>query len=179
MTREVERLLLSHARASIAARLGLEVQEPDHIHSLERMGCFVTLYKAGKLRGCIGCIQAVEDLEDQVREYACLAAFEDYRFAQLRPEELEGITIEISLLSPLRRVSSYREFKAGEMGIMMSLHGRKAVFLPQVAKETGWNEIQMLMALCQKAGLDQESYKDPEASFWTFTAHVFGEEDEM
>ena len=91
-------------------------------------------------------------------------------------EELPLITIGISLLTVPEPIDSADSFRIGTDGIIMEKAGRRAVFLPQVALETGWTEEEMLSALSRKAGLGSDGWKEG-ASFMTFQAEVFSEDD--
>ncbi len=153
-----------------AAELGLhagpEWREPR--------GVFVTLHKGGQLRGCIGHIMAQLPLEQAVIENAHSAAFRDPRFSPLTAEELPLTHLEISVLTPLRRIDSHAEIELGRHGVLLSKAGRRAVFLPQVAPEQGWTREQMLTHLSLKAGLRPDDWRSG-AEFDVFEAIVFGE----
>ena len=172
MTNERKKELLAIARKSIAG------ENPRTTDKGERYGAFVTLRKHGALRGCIGFLEPIADLEKEIAELAREAAFSDPRFPPLSLPELPECTIEISLLTKPERIGSLDEFRLHRDGIILSLHGRRAVFLPQVADETGWTEEEMLSALSEKAGLPMTAWKSDEAVFHTFQAEVFSE-DEM
>ena len=172
MTKERKKELLSIARRAIK---GERIKAEDRG---ERYGAFVTLRKHGELRGCIGYLEAVADLESEIAQLAMDSAFSDPRFPPLSPSELEECTIEISLLTKPIEISSFESFILHCDGIILSLSGRRAVFLPQVADETGWTKEEMLSALSLKAGLPSDAWKSGEAVFRTFQAEVFSE-DEM
>ncbi len=138
-------------------------------------GAFVTLKKHGALRGCIGYILPREPLYVAVQENAVNAACRDSRFPRVRPEELDGIEIEISALSTPRPVASYRDIRIGVHGILLRKGGAQAVFLPQVAPEQGWGLAETLTKLSLKAGLSRDAWKDPDTHFSVFTAEVFEE----
>ena len=105
---------------------------------------------------------------------AANAATHDPRFRPVRPQELTLITVEVSALSPLKPVASYKDIVLGTHGVVLEKRGRSAVFLPQVATETGWDLDQFLSHLAQKAGLGASDWKDG-ATFRVFTADVFHE----
>ncbi len=173
MDREEQRRLLKIARDSIKTSY-LE-EQPAIPPSTEALGAFVTLRKHGELRGCIGYMSPVCPLNEQIARLARSAAFEDYRFPRLDESELESCTIEISLLSHPRRIQSVDEFLLGTHGVVLTVGGRRAVFLPQVAVETGWNKDELLAALSRKAGLPADAWRSPSATFDVFTAEVFSE----
>lgn len=143
----------------------------------EKRGLFVTLKKNGDLRGCIGAIIGERPLGETVRDMAIQSAFFDPRFPAVEAEELPGIAIEISLLTPLAPVGSWRDIVIGRDGMMLSYRGRQALFLPQVAPEQGWDLETTLRYLARKAGLPAEIWREPDCRFKTFQAIVFGEKE--
>lgn len=141
----------------------------------EKSGVFVTLKKNGELRGCIGHIQPRTALWHAVVENTISSAFSDHRFTPVKEEELKDIDIEISVLSPLRRISAPEEFKVGEEGVLIRLGRYGAVFLPQVATEQGWDRNQTLGNLCAKAGLPWNAWWNKDMEFYVFTVRVIHE----
>jgi AmmeMemoRadiSam system protein B/AmmeMemoRadiSam system protein A len=144
----------------------------------EEEGAFVTLKKSGQLRGCIGNIVGDGPLYKTVRDMAVAAASQDPRFSPVTPDELQGIDVEISVLSKPRAAKSVDEIVMGTHGVIVrkGMHG--GVFLPQVATETGWSRDTFLSELCsQKAGLPADCWKDPGTRLEIFTADVFGEKE--
>ena len=180
-----KKVILSLARQTLeqAAKDGSQIQVPKHLpdnipHLLEKRGVFVTLQKKGQLRGCIGYIQTRVALIEGVRDNAFNAAMRDNRFSPVRSAEAKDIDIEISVLTPMKRVSNYKEIEVGKHGVVVRSGYNQGVFLPQVAPEQGWNREQMLEALClHKAGLGADAYKDPQTELWVFEAEVFGEKE--
>jgi len=170
-------ILLSMARNAIKKQLGLPYEEiiSTSTELKKKSGCFVTLKENSNLRGCIGFMVGYQPLYETVPSLAVEAAFKDPRFNCLKLEELENITIEISVLSPLKKIESLKEFTLGKDGIIISQGFHQAVFLPQVATETGWSKKEFLEALCKKANLNLDAYKSPLSHFEIFTAEVFGE----
>ncbi len=143
----------------------------------EKRGVFVTLKKNGQLRGCIGVFEPDKPLGESIRSMALAAAFEDKRFQPLGREELAGLEIEISVLSPRVRVYDPALVEAGRHGVYLAKGAASGVFLPQVAKEQGWGPEQLLSELClQKAGLEKDCWRSPDAELYVFTAQVFGEQ---
>ena len=137
-------------------------------------GAFVTLNKRGVLRGCIGRFDASEPLYKVVQEMAVASATEDYRFKPVEEGELKGLKIEISVLTPMRKISSIDEFQLGKHGIYIRKGARGGTFLPQVAQETGWTKEEFLGHCAQdKAGIGWEGWKD--ADLYVYEALVFGE----
>ncbi len=141
----------------------------------ERRGAFVTLNIDGELRGCIGEILPRRPLVRVVADHALSAAFEDPRFPPLTAAEWPSVRIEISALTPPRPVGSWRDIQIGRHGMTLSLHGRMAVFLPQVAPEQGWDLETTLTYLARKAGLPSDAWRDPACRFTVFEAEVFHE----
>jgi AmmeMemoRadiSam system protein A len=177
----VERqMLLTLARRSIEhfLRDGSRVELPKYEGVLaEPCGAFVTLHKRGQLRGCIGHMVGYAPLAETVREMAIAAATEDPRFHRVRVEELPDLDIEISVLSPMRRITSANEIEVGTHGILMRRGVYQGVLLPQVATEYGWDRETFLANTCLKAGLPTEAWKDPETIIEIFSAEVFGEKE--
>jgi uncharacterized protein, PH0010 family len=177
---EAERCaLLRIARKSITNRLersnapGYEGMELDGALK-EKCGAFVTLDEHGELRGCIGHFGSDVPLYRVVDSMAKEAAFEDPRFMPLRQDELKDIEIEISVLTPMKRIKSADEFTLGKQGIYMEKNGRGGTFLPQVAEETGWTKEEFLgHCAADKAGIGWDGWKT--AYLYTYEALVFKE----
>jgi len=151
---------------------------PKNKSLLEKAGAFVTLTINGKLRGCIGSFSIDKPLWEVVKEMTLAAAFSDPRFLPLSQEELKEAKIEISVLSPKKKVNSYKEIVMGKHGVYVERDGRGGTFLPQVAKDFGNNREAFLSALCShKAGLPADSYKDPKTNLYIYTCQVFREKD--
>jgi len=171
--------LLEIARNSISTYLQtgkkMELSESDPVLKKE-MGAFVTLNKHGELRGCIGNLSASGPLYLTVRDMAVEASIDDPRFSALTLSELKDIEIEISVLSPLKRVDSAEKIELGKHGVLVRKGYHSGVFLPQVATETGWSKEEFLNTLCtQKAGLSPDAWKDKDTELYIFEAEVFSE----
>ncbi|MEO0117046.1 MAG: AmmeMemoRadiSam system protein B [candidate division WOR-3 bacterium] len=141
----------------------------------EKRGVFVTLKKRGDLRGCIGYIQGVEPLYKAVKTMTINSATEDPRFPPVRPEELKDIEIEITVLSPLRRISDVKEIIVGKHGIYIRKGFYSGLLLPQVATENNWNREQFLNHTCLKAGLEPSAWKDKRTEIYIFTGQIIKE----
>ncbi len=140
--------------------------------ALERVaGGFVTLRSDGRLRGCIGEIEPSRPLWEVVREQACNAALHDPRFPPVSAAEVPGLSIEVSALTPPRPVPSWTSIEAGRHGVFLRKGGRQAVFLPQVAREEGWDRATMLSHLALKAGLPADAWREG-ATFEVFEARI-------
>jgi AmmeMemoRadiSam system protein B/AmmeMemoRadiSam system protein A len=179
--------LVSLARSVLETRLTHDTgvaewfaQNGDRDRMLMPAGAFVTLNntgqkasRSGKLRACMGVIEADQPLLDAVVQAAVWAA-QDPRFPPLDADELDGLEVEVSVLSPMRKIASYRLIEVAKHGVLMTKNGRRAVFLPQVAPEQGWDRDTMLEHLSAKAGLPGDAWKLG-AEFEVFTAQVFKE----
>jgi AmmeMemoRadiSam system protein B/AmmeMemoRadiSam system protein A len=170
--------LLAIARETVksAALYGskgkLAVEPSDLSPALKtNCGAFVTLHKRGRLRGCIGHLTGDMPLYRMVQEMALASALHDYRFPTIREEELIDIEVEISVLSPLKKIGSPGEIVLGKHGIYIVKGRKSGVFLPQVATETGWSKEEFLGHCSRdKAGLEWDGWKD--AQIYIFTVLV-------
>ncbi len=185
LDRSEQRLLLELARSVLRDRFqgkpapaGLEERFSGRPRLLRKSGVFVTLRKRGELRGCIGSIVGVEPLCRGVAANALNAAFADPRFPPLAERELDGVEIEISVMTPLLPVTDYRAIRLGTDGVVIRDGNAQAVFLPQVATETGWTLDEFMAQLCRKAGLARDAYRrSPSMKFHAFQAQVFSERE--
>ena len=114
LTIEDKKALLAEARRSIEKLFGLNITPPPNLSACSdaiyaRCGAFVTLNKYGQLRGCIGQLISDKPLIETVRSMAVSAARYDYRFPPVTASELDVISIEISVLSPLRKIRDISE----------------------------------------------------------------------
>ncbi len=174
-----KQILLEMARKAILEHLtGEKAEYPEPTETLrQKCGAFVTLHENGNLRGCIGYVIPIKPLYQTVKEVAVSAAFEDPRFPPLHRDEYEKIDIEISALSPLRRIDDINEIKVGTHGIMIRRGYSSGLLLPQVATEQGWDLETFLTHTCYKAGLPGNCWKDRHTSIEVFSAIVFGEKE--
>lgn len=141
-------------------------------------GVFVTLNKERKLRGCIGNFMATEPLYQSIPEIAISSAISDTRFEQVKVEELTDLDIEISVLTPLKKIENINEIKLGRHGIYITDGNVSGTFLPQVARETGWSLEEFLGHCSQdKAGLGWDGWKT--ADVYIYEAIVFSEHEYM
>lgn len=122
-------------------------------------GAFVTLKRGGELRGCIGYILPREPLYLAVLENGDNAARRDPRFTPVTRDELAGLSVEVSVLTPPRPIAGYQAFEVGRQGVILSKSGRSAVFLPEVATEQGWDRAETLTHLALKAGLPSDAWR--------------------
>ena len=138
----------------------------------EKCGAFVTLTQQGRLRGCIGLLTGELPLHETIYRMARAAAFEDPRFQKLRREELDKTDIEISVITPMKRIHSADEFELHRHGIFIKKGHRSGTFLPQVADEVNWTKEEFLGHCSRdKAGLGWDGWRD--AELYTYEAIVF------
>jgi len=141
---------------------------------LSPAGAFVTLQKNDALRGCIGQFKPDQPLYKVVRNMSISSSTRDYRFPPVTPDELPDIHIEISVLSPMKKIESIDEIVLGKHGIYVVQGSRSGTFLPQVATQTGW-DLESFLGHCakDKAGIGWDGWKD--ADIYVYEAFVFGE----
>lgn len=132
---------------------------------------FVSIHQKGKLRGCLGRTDATLPLERLIPEMTLAAALDDPRFAPVKAED-QDLEIEISLLTPMKRILDRAALQAGVHGAVLEVRGRRGLLLPQVASERGWDRDRFLQALAMKAGVPLEALDDPEARLYVFRAQV-------
>ena len=136
---------------------------------------FVTLNLGGRLRGCIGSLEPRGTLADMVAAYACAAAFEDPRFPAVSEAELGKVEVEISVLSPLRRVAGAAEVRQGVDGVYLRSGRRSGTYLPQVWEHFDKKE-DFLSSLCEeKAGLPAGAWKEKSTALYVYTVDHFSE----
>jgi MEMO1 family protein len=145
--------------------------------TLERpCGAFVTLHEKGELRGCIGTFRAETELYKTIQDMAISSATNDYRFSPVTEKETDELEIEISVLTPMKKISSINEIVIGKHGIYVKKDNRAGTLLPQVATERGWT-VEEFLGYCarDKAGLGWTGWKD--AEIFVYEALVFSEND--
>lgn len=187
---EAEReALLALARCAIEATLAgrPEPEIPNIRAATWRRGAFVSLHEqggGGDLRGCIGHVIGDRPLGELIRQVAVSASQSDPRFPPVTRDELPELRIEISVLSEPVRVTASELHGGGGGGgaLVIGLHGvlvrsasAQGVLLPQVAPEHGFGPEAFLNAVCRKAGLAPDGWREPEVQVFTFTADVFSE----
>ena len=176
------RQLLELARAAVEAAARRDPKpalDPAALTSelLAPAAAFVTLHAGGQLRGCIGMMRYDVPLWINVRDSAIAAARDDPRFMPVAPSELPGIEIEISVLEPPVPLPNPVMFEAGRHGIVVERGDCRALLLPQVAPEMGWGETQMLEAVCRKAGLRPDAWRDPATRLYVFESACFSAQE--
>ena len=141
----------------------------------QQCGVFVTLHAGGRLRGCIGVIEAREPLGKSIVRCAANAAREDPRFSPMEAEELRELKIEVSLLSPLQRIQP-GEVEIGRHGLLVEQGFRRGLLLPQVAVEHHLDREQFLNETCYKAGLAGDAWKAADTRIYGFTCEILAED---
>jgi hypothetical protein len=139
----------------------------------ENRGAFVTIHKKGQLRGCIGFIEGHGPLHKTIEEMAEAAAFRDPRFTPVKEKELPELDLEISVLTPLKRISDVNEIQVGKHGIYIKKGWYSGLLLPQVATEYRWDRQTFLEHTCQKAGLPSNAWKEKDIEIYIFSADIF------
>jgi AmmeMemoRadiSam system protein B/AmmeMemoRadiSam system protein A len=142
---------------------------------MEKRGVFVTLQKKGMLRGCIGYVKPVQPLAMAVSEMTIAASSHDPRFPAVDLSELKDIRIEISVLSPMKRVREPAEVKVGQHGLYITKGENAGLLLPQVATSNSWSREEFLNQTCLKAGLPSGACKEKDTQIYLFSAQVFSE----
>ena len=164
-----KRVLLALARESLtAAANGNRLPEPNPEELsptlMETGATFVTLTKAGELRGCIGALEPYQPLVADVIEHAAAAAIDDFRFLPVEPDETSQIAIEISVLTRPEKLDYTQAedlhtlIRPGIDGVVIRDGARRATFLPQV-----WEQLpdlnDFMAHLCRKMGASSEYWK--------------------
>jgi len=178
LTVEEKKILLDAARNSIRSLfINAEIPKPDFIQypSLNLIaGAFVTLNENGQLRGCIGRFNPDEPLYKVVQDMAISSSTKDYRFTPVTPPELDKIEVEISVLTPMKKIKSIEEIELGKHGVYIRKGFQSGTFLPQVADKTSWT-VEEFLGHCarDKANLGWDGWKD--AEIYTYEAIIFSE----
>jgi uncharacterized protein (TIGR00296 family) len=184
---EEGRLLVRLARKAIESKLagkGLAPERDLPPVLRENRGVFVTLktHEGNKLRGCIGFPEPIMPLVDALLNAALAAAFRDPRFPPVSADEMEGIVVEVTVLSqpepvPGRTPQEIKEgIKIGVHGLLVRyITGRAGLLLPQVPVENGWNVEEFLGYTCMKAGMPKDTWMHPDCTVFRFTGQVFQE----
>lgn len=180
-SKEEEDYLFSIARNSI--RSGLDYNKREKVvtdrysgNLAQYYGAFVTIYAGEELRGCIGRMESDEPLFKLVPKMAYSAAFEDPRFSPLTIDEYDSLHLEISVLTPLKKIKDINEIIVGTHGVYLRKEGRSGVLLPQVAIKHNWSVIQFLEYTARyKANIGEDGWKD--ADIYTFETAILAEND--
>ncbi len=181
ISKDEKSFLLKLARCSIKSLFSeVKLPQPD-FEKLpilrEKAGAFVTLTISGNLRGCIGYIVSDDELHETVEHAAKQASVNDPRFPSLTEGELDLIDLEISVLSPPFKMNSYEEIVLGKHGLIVNEGLNRGLLLPQVPIEHNLDKDQYLSAVCNKAGLPANSWKEKLLNIEMFTATIFSEKE--
>lgn len=188
LTPEEQQILLVMARTVIRGVLTNQKIPPADLSKyslrlVEPGACFVTITKSGVLRGCVGSIEPTRPLILDVQDRARAAAFHDYRFPPLELSELEEVKIEISRLTPPKRVVYQDPMELPDLirpeldGVILGYQGRRATFLPQVWEKLSSPEV-FLDRLCLKMGQDPSLWRRAVLEAEVYTVEKFAEEDD-
>jgi AmmeMemoRadiSam system protein B/AmmeMemoRadiSam system protein A len=178
LSEQQKRTVLAIAREAIVAQVRrakpprFKIKDPV---LLEPAAVFVTLTLKGRLRGCIGTTFPREPLYRAVERMAVEAATGDPRFPPVREHELDSLHIEVSVLSPMRRVFSPDDIREHVHGVVVRRNGNTGLFLPQVWEQLPDKESFMGELCSQKAGLSPDAWKDPRTELYVFTVTSFEE----
>ncbi len=145
---------------------------------IEKKGAFVSLHNGDELRGCIGQLYPDRELYKIVQHCAVSAALDDTRFSPVTREELHELTVEISVLTPFRRIRRIDEIEVGRHGLYIVQGRYRGLLLPQVASQDGWDRITFLKQTCRKSGLPDSAWQNPDTLIHTFEAEVFSDSEE-
>ena len=172
-------ILLKVARKSLENFLKDRKHTTFEFHTsdlLQHRAVFVTLREkdSGKLRGCIGHVEARYPLVEAVAKTAISSALEDSRFTSLSKDELKNILIEINVLTRLNKIST-NEIELGKHGLMLCKGSYSAIYLPEVPINQGWDRIEFLEELSLKAGLNRTDWKDKGTDIFCFESESWTE----
>jgi len=177
LTQESRERLLRIAHEALEARVRRQrTRTPDATSTDLRQAAFVTIFCKGELRGCLGRLSSDLLLSDLVSHLAQEVADSDPRFDPVRPEELDEISLEISVLTPEREIQAVSEIEIGRHGLIVEKGSRRGLLLPQVAAEHGWDRDTFVAQACLKAGLADDAWRHG-ARVLVFEAEVFGESE--
>ena len=182
LERTEQQQLLDIARRTIVAAVCRDAKVDQATGTLppaltEPAAAFVTIHERGELRGCIGLMRFEAPLWLNVRDAARAAALDDPRFLPVDEPELPLLDLEVSVLDPPVELSDPAGFVAGRHGIVVERGSRRALLLPQVATEMGWDEKQMLEAVCRKAYLPTDAWRDGSTRLMVFESTCFSDAD--
>jgi AmmeMemoRadiSam system protein A len=187
MNKEDKKYLLKLARRAIQKyfenKAILKIDEDNLSEALkDKNGTFVTLWKNNKLRGCIGNLESQKPIYQSIIDNCLASALFDTRFTPLKDDELDGIKIEISILSELKKLPDFtnsdsfiKYLDKHKTGLLIKKGNYQATFLPQVWEDLDSAEL-FISHLCEKAGLDRDEWKNMNLEVYQYDAEVFKEE---
>lgn len=171
------RRLLALARSAVIARVQCHAApRPPADLNVAASGVFVSLHRFGELRGCLGTLDGREPVAEAVVRLAADVTHRDYRFEPLRPDELNDVAIDVSVLTTPALVGDMSEIVIGRDGLIVEQGRNRGLLLPQVAPEHGFDRDTFLAHTCLKAGLTPDAWRRG-ASVFRFQAEVFSEAD--
>ncbi|HEX4897590.1 MAG TPA: AmmeMemoRadiSam system protein A [Candidatus Limnocylindrales bacterium] len=177
---ELREDLLEIARAAIQVAVGLAsgwslASRIRHAHPTElRSAVFVTLTDAGELRGCMGTLDPEQPVAQAVAAAAMTATLDDPRFYPVEADELADLDVDVSILGVPAELAAATDFVPGLDGIVVERGRRLGLLLPEVATDHGWDGERMLGAVCRKAGLPGDAWREPETRCLVFRTVRFG-----
>ena len=139
-----------------------------------RGACFVTMFEADELRGCMGVVDPSTRLSEAVVEATIASALDDPRFWPIGPSELGSIQLDISVLGPLTPVDDPHLVRLGVDGVAIDVNGHRALLLPEVATEHGLDGQELWRTLCRKAALPADAWLRSDAHLLLFRTIRFG-----
>jgi AmmeMemoRadiSam system protein A len=172
LRREEADELLALARGALTGFLSLTSSAGNQSRILRRARLFVTLREGGKLRGCVGTPGAGSPLAEAVLRMVVSAATEDPRFAPIEPGFTGSLDIEISLLTPMKRVRSRDSYRLHEHGALLESGTARSLLLPQVSLDRSWTADQFWEALAHKAHLPDTVYDEPRTRLHLFRTQI-------
>nr|WP_321353695.1 AmmeMemoRadiSam system protein B [uncultured Draconibacterium sp.] len=173
--------ILQLARNSITRFLGEDIKEKKHKKSDnsildQKAGAFISIYINNELRGCIGGFAGEKTLRQMIKRFA-VSATNDQRFDPIEPSDLDNMTLEVSVLTPLKKIKSIDEFELGKHGIYIKSGFNSGTFLPQVAEKTGWSKEEFLGRCAKnKAGIGWDGWKT--AELYTYEVVIVKDDQE-
>ena len=177
-------VLVKMARKSVAEYItnDKKITTPDFDKKFSfNAGVFVTINDQSGLRGCIGYPLAVKKLSHALVDAAISAATNDPRFSSIRPNELEKLVFEVTVLSDTEEISTnslddiINAIKVGRDGLIIEKDFQSGLLLPQVPVEYNWDTEEFLNHTCHKAGLPSDSWKHDKIKISKFQWMVFRE----
>jgi uncharacterized protein (TIGR00296 family) len=175
-------LALKSARGSLEYIVANEPKPEPKLTPVfsEKRGVFVTLTKAGCLRGCIGFPYPVIALGEAIDQAAVAAATEDPRFPPVDRKELGSIQVEVTVLTPPVTISGPPDerqdhVEPGRHGLIIRGMGTSGLLLPQVCTDYGWDAREFLDQTCVKAGLPPHVWHNKSVEVLTFEGQIFSE----
>jgi AmmeMemoRadiSam system protein A len=177
---KLRRDLLEIARAAIQVGVGIAsgwslAARIRQAHRTDlRSAVFVTLTAAGELRGCMGTLDPEQPVAQAVAAAAMTATRDDPRFDPVEADELADLEVDVSILGLPVELAAPTDFVPGLDGIVVERGHRLGLLLPEVATDHGWDGQGMLGAVCRKAGLPQDAWREPETRCLVFRTVRFG-----